>query len=91
MLFEADRRLHRFIVETAGNGRLTHLCSVLDDQVERFRRIAAEMPGRMHQSLEEHRAILAAIRARDAESAEKSLTFHLENVEKAVLLVSGYR
>ncbi len=90
-LFEADARLHRFIIETAGNGRLTHIVSVLSDQVERLRRIAAAMPGRMRQSLEEHRAILAAIQARDARAAEKALVSHLDNVERAVLLVSGYR
>ncbi len=90
-LFEADARLHRFIIETAGNGRLTHIVSVLSDQVERLRRIAAAMPGRMRQSLEEHRAILAAIQARDVRAAEKALLSHLDNVEKAALLVSGYR
>lgn len=89
-LFESDIRLHGFIVDMAGNKRLTHFVSVLGDQIERLRRVSATMPGRMRQSLEEHRAILAAIQARDVESAESRLMRHLNNVEKTVLVVSGY-
>lgn len=89
-LFQSDIRLHGFIVETAGNKRLTDFVAVLGEQIERLRRISARMPGRMNRSVEEHRAILAAIRSRDVELAENLLVKHLENVEKSALAMAGY-
>lgn len=75
---EADRRFHEAIVEAADNRRLTalyrraplplvHMAVVSD---EHFAEISREV-------LAEHRAILAAIRARDAAKAQKLLRRHL--------------
>ncbi len=89
-LFQSDVNLHRFIVETAGNRRLTEFFSILSDQIERIRRASARVPGRMDVSVREHRLILAAIERRDLESAERLLTSHLENVKNSALTISNF-
>jgi DNA-binding GntR family transcriptional regulator len=89
-LFQSDINLHAFIVESAGNNRLTDFMAVLNDQVERLRRVSSRTPGRMRRSLEEHRAILDAIQNRNSKLAETLLVEHLERVEQSVLAVLGY-
>lgn len=89
-LFQSDINLHTFIVETAGNRRLTEFVSVLGDQIERIRHTSARMPGRMEISLGEHRDILNAIEKRDHENAEKYLVKHLENVKNSALTISNF-
>lgn len=75
----ADRAFHHAIVAAAGNAILTRISDSLRDRQRRM--VAAtvardpELPRRF---LEEHRSILAAIEAGDAEQAVRRVDEHLE-------------
>jgi DNA-binding GntR family transcriptional regulator len=75
---EADRRFHETLVQAAGNKRLTALYNraplpIIHPIVVSGRQWAETV----RRTLEEHRAILAAILEGDAESARRHLGVHL--------------
>ncbi|WP_309062799.1 FadR/GntR family transcriptional regulator [Streptomyces sp.] len=81
-LVAADLDFHRAIVRSAGN---SVLCSLLDGlsgpttRARVWRGLTQDAVGR---TLREHRAILAALRARDAEAARSWATVHIASVEQ---------
>lgn len=72
--------LHDLILRRADNIRLRSIVSNLDDQLQRFRLISAQIPGRLARSSQEHVEILEALHARDAASAERLMREHLQGV-----------
>ncbi|MEV3993318.1 FadR/GntR family transcriptional regulator [Streptomyces sp. NPDC049837] len=82
-LAAADLEFHRRVVRAAGN---TVLGSLLDGlagpaaRVRIWRGLAKE--GAVGHALDEHRAILAALRDRDAEAARSWATVHVAGVER---------
>jgi GntR family transcriptional repressor for pyruvate dehydrogenase complex len=84
-LLEHDRAFHRLIVAASGNPVLASLTELLSGQTMRARRwreLAEE--GAARQTLDEHRAILAALRARDPELARLRAAVHVAGVEQFV-------
>ncbi|MEU7870374.1 FadR/GntR family transcriptional regulator [Dactylosporangium sp. NPDC049140] len=84
-LLEHDRAFHRLIVEASGNPVLASLTELLSGQTMRARRwreLAEE--GAARQTLDEHRAILAALRARDPELARLRAAVHVAGMEQFV-------
>lgn len=81
----ADKSLHTLIVDRAGNCRLKQFLNILNGQIERFRRIAANAPSRLPSSRAEHLEILAMIRRKDLKGSEESLRKHLNNVKVSTL------
>jgi DNA-binding GntR family transcriptional regulator len=75
---DADRELHRTWVEAAGN---TILLGLYDGLRDRQQRVAAVMiadgAGPMAALIDEHAAIADALRAGDAEAADRLLAAHL--------------
>ncbi len=69
---------HEFIQEKTGNPVLGRMVARLRGRVlqHRFRQIYR--PGRLDASMEEHRGMMEAFRARDGERAEKLMQMHLE-------------
>jgi DNA-binding GntR family transcriptional regulator len=86
---EADREFHRLVVAAAGNAILLQLHDSLRDRQSRMG-LAALMrdENRMRQILEEHRTLVAAVTARDAELARSLVDRHLEGT-LALLLGSS--
>ncbi len=84
-LLEVDTAFHELLYQCSRNKRLINTLSILREQIERFRSASLQYPGRMTRSLEEHRAIFAAIRARDGETANLLAQDHIENVERMLL------
>jgi DNA-binding GntR family transcriptional regulator len=86
---EADREFHRLVVAAAGNAILLQLHDSLRDRQSRMG-LAALMrdENRMRQILEEHRTLVAAVTARDAELACSLVDRHLEGT-LALLLGSS--
>lgn len=84
-LLEVDTAFHEILYRASRNERLRTIISNLREQIERFRIASLQYPGRMKRSLEEHRAILAAIRARDGKIANHLAQDHIENVEIILL------
>ena len=75
----ADRRFHLGLLELAGNTRLVRLVGQLRDQTRLFGLGRMAESGRLASSAREHRDILDAIRARDADRAEELMRAHLEH------------
>ncbi|MEW6262258.1 MAG: GntR family transcriptional regulator [Thermodesulfobacteriota bacterium] len=84
----ADKSLHSLIVDKAGNYRLKQFLSILNAQIERFRRIAAMEPTRLTNSKKEHLEIVAKLRQKDLNACETSLRNHLNNVKKSTLEIA---
>ena len=72
--------LHDLILRRADNIRLRSIVRNLDDHLQRFRLISAEIPGRLARSSQEHVQILEALRARDPALAERLMREHLLGV-----------
>jgi DNA-binding GntR family transcriptional regulator len=73
-------RIHEIIVDSVGNSFLSEFYGTVLDHIIRIRvytmsRFDAK---RLHQTQEEHRSILKAIVAGDAEEAEKAMRNHLQ-------------
>ena len=75
--FEANQDFHKALQELAGNRWLQKAIDDLRIVVRLTRRDSLRLDGRVAQSLEEHRAILAAIQKRDAAEASRLMHDHL--------------
>ncbi len=75
--FEVNQEFHRALHEIAGNRWLLQFINEMRKvmRLVRFHSLTSE--GRMEQSVAEHRQIMAAIRNRDADSAETLMRDHL--------------
>ncbi|HWP34504.1 MAG TPA: GntR family transcriptional regulator [Thermodesulfobacteriota bacterium] len=67
---EVHDTFHHLVLRAAGNARLEELARGLLRRFERYRLASLAQPGRMRASVEHHRAIAAALRARDPDRAE---------------------
>ncbi|MGW9018583.1 GntR family transcriptional regulator [Priestia megaterium] len=83
--YHADKSLHSLIIDRAGNGRLKKFLHLLNSQIERFRRIAANEPTRLDHSRKEHLEIISLLKKRDLKACEESLKKHLINVKISTL------
>jgi DNA-binding GntR family transcriptional regulator len=74
------REFHDVLIARTGNERLVAIFGMLDDQLLRVRNICGHIPGRIEQSCVEHRAVIAALEARDAGAAEEETQRHLDSL-----------
>lgn len=80
---EIDTDFHSMLYTASRNQRLGQIINNLREQIQRFRQTSLSYPGRMRVALEEHRRIIEAISARDAELARKLAAEHIENAENS--------
>lgn len=73
----ADREFHLGLLGIVGNGRLVRLVAQLRDQTRLVGIAELAREGNLTASAREHRAILEALRARDADRAEALMHVHL--------------
>ncbi|UUV28468.1 FadR family transcriptional regulator [Amycolatopsis roodepoortensis] len=73
----ADAEFHRVIAENAGNDDVTDLLRSVLSLVGEERRAALRLPGQIRKAVDEHRAILEAIRGSDAAAAREITLRHL--------------
>ena len=77
-LKELDSEFHNIIYRASGNRLLYKTLSELHRSIKVYRKLSLTVPERLERSVEEHREILNAIEAGDAETAD-ALTFrHIE-------------
>jgi DNA-binding GntR family transcriptional regulator len=82
--FEKNNEFHNLLYEASGNETLIEMTKGLRRRVAPYRRYATFQGTRMHESVGEHAAIVAAIEAKDGVLAEQLMAKHLS------LLVLGF-
>jgi DNA-binding GntR family transcriptional regulator len=78
--YALDVRFHTMLFERLANQRLQDAVESSRAQLERARRLTLPTPGRAPSTLKEHRAIFAALKARDAAKAAAAMGEHLDAV-----------
>lgn len=80
-----DLKFHQTIVALSGGRRLITLISTLHDYIRIFRLTTIGLSGRMKNSLEEHKRIIAALRKKDPQEAEEAMRKHIRHVRQGVM------
>ena len=75
--FAANVSFHELLCELSGNPKLQEVHHRLEGEIGRFQNRTLALRGSMDDSLTEHRAILAAIRLRDADRAAALTAGHI--------------
>ncbi len=78
--YAADAQFHELILSFTGHRRLPQLSRTAWVHVDRARRLLLPTPGRVQETLEEHRAILTALETRDPEAARAATRAHLRQL-----------
>jgi DNA-binding GntR family transcriptional regulator len=81
----ANNAFHRQLVELAGNRRIASSLDLLEEQVSRATRLAYPLRPKPFASVVEHRSIVAALAAHDADGARLLALRHRERVRGEVL------
>jgi len=76
-MIEKDNEFHRALFQASGNSYLNEMIDHLGTKVHMVKFNAWSLPNRIEQSILEHRAMIAALERRDAETFEKLVTDHL--------------
>lgn len=84
-LVEVDTKFHEAIYKASRNQRLMIIINNLREQIQRFRTTSLAYPGRMQQSLNEHRQLVEAIQSRDPQLARQLAQEHIENAEQSMI------
>ncbi|GAA5079304.1 FadR/GntR family transcriptional regulator [Thermocatellispora tengchongensis] len=84
-LHQIDREFHNVLFEASGNRLLPLLCAPLSGVLERGFQRSRMAPDFWEAVVQEHRAIAAAVEARDTEGAADRMRDHLRSVRE------GYR
>jgi DNA-binding GntR family transcriptional regulator len=78
--YRLDAEMHALILSFTGFRRLAQVADTAWVHVNRARQLTLPMPGRVAQTLEDHRAILAALEARDGPAARAAMQRHLRRL-----------
>lgn len=87
--FAANDAFHGALQDIAGNGWLKHLIDDTRKVIKLTRRHSLQLEGRVEQSLAEHRQIMAALRAKDADKASRYMHDHLLSGRQALAKLGG--
>ncbi len=82
---ESTRQFHEVIVRGSGNATLASIYQGLERKIHWLRTLSLSRPGRVEVSLADHRAILDAMRRRDAAHAEAIAHAHIEQASQDLL------
>lgn len=72
-----NERFHQILYRQSGNRFLEQECLRLQRRLKPFRRVQLRLRGRMRQSMDEHREIVAAVADADPERASNALRQHV--------------
>jgi GntR family transcriptional regulator, transcriptional repressor for pyruvate dehydrogenase complex len=81
---ESDLRFHIAIADATGNSLVSHTLNAIRDVLRDALLEIFEIPHSADRAIDEHRAILAAIRAGDGTESRIAARIHLDRVEAAV-------
>ena len=77
---ELDGRFHRVLYEASDSRILEHVLTDFHKYVKLARKTSVGEENRAEKSIQEHRAILEAIKQKDADKAEELANQHIKNV-----------
>jgi len=83
--FGAHVAFHDEIFRASGHARLQGLAGVVRLSIRHFHPLLLRTEGRLQEAHREHHRISEAIRARDAEAAEREARAHIQNAREVVL------
>lgn len=78
--YRLDAELHALILSFTGFRRLAQIAETSWLQVNRARQLILPNPGRVAETLDEHRRIVAALEARDPAAAREATRLHLRQL-----------
>ncbi len=78
-IFQCDVRLHKLIIASTQNIRLSKILAMLDAQMHRVRIIFSQSPDWVQAVVQQHTTIVQKIKARDCEGAENAMVEHLRS------------
>ena len=81
---ETNRTFHQIIYRASHNRTMPELIGLLRLRMARLHVRTILIPGRSDKSLAEHTAIYEALRARDADAAERALRAHMKSLREAI-------
>ena len=82
---EEDSEFHYSVAMASENSVILKVLDVVMDLLRETRERSLQLEGRPQKSLAGHRRIVAAIKGRDPEAAEKAMRRHIQDVEEIVL------
>jgi len=85
----AADEVHHLILSVGGTRRIRRMVANLKELTQRLHEVALRLPGRLKVSIEEHQAVVDALKSRDAEEAERRIRQHIASTEHDV--VAAYR
>ena len=80
--YQFDQEMHDLILSFTGYSRLNQFADASWVQVDRARQLNLPSPGRLQETLDEHRKIMAAIEAGDPNLARHAMRHHLRQLIK---------
>lgn len=86
---KSDFAFHEIIWIGSRNAFLKRIGESLNVLGLEFRKRASEQPGVLEQSLQDHRRLLDALRARDPEGAARAAEAHMQNVYQSTIAQNG--
>jgi DNA-binding GntR family transcriptional regulator len=84
-IIEIDSKFHDVLYTASRNERLVNIINNLREQITSIRGQSMNYPGRLADTLNEHREIVESIAARDIDRAQEAVRVHLENAEQTLL------
>lgn len=81
---KSDTDFHALVYRASRNERLIQILANLREQIQRFRTTSLAVPGRMKAAIEEHWAILEALKNHDSEAAQSLTIAHIETAENVM-------
>lgn len=85
-IVEVDTAFHDVLYTASRNERLRSIINNLREQLTGIRGRSMSYPGRLVETMDEHRNLVEAIAARDVERAQHAARVHIENAEHTLIL-----
>ncbi|GHO78339.1 GntR family transcriptional regulator [Ktedonobacter sp. SOSP1-85] len=85
LYFQADVELHEIITEAAASPILSRIMASIHHLSLASRKRTAVLPGIAYQVIEDHRAIIQALKQRDSKAARQAMYQHLTHIEQRLL------
>lgn len=84
-VIDADTRFHALIYSASRNRRLINIVGNLSDQIQGFRLQSLFAPGRLKDTVREHKKLVMALERRDSAEARKLAVRHIREAEVSLL------